>query len=133
MNGFKIYGPRLYAVRGATCVTENTAQTMLSATRELVKALLEKNRVQRDAVVSMLFTVTPDLDAAFPAQAAHIFHLPCALMCAQEIPVPGSMARVIRVMLTYYSSEVPCPVYLNGTDVLLERYDHARFESGEVD
>jgi chorismate mutase len=66
-------------------------------------------------MVSVIFTVTPDLDAAFPAAAARGIGLSqVPLLCAREIAVPGSMERVIRVLLHYYAAfeDVPEHVYL---------------------
>lgn len=89
-------------VRGATCATENTKESILGATRELLQALQEANGLDTDDIAAIWFTVTADLDAAFPAQAARQLgweHVP--LMDACEIPVPNSLARCIRVLLLW--------------------------------
>lgn len=89
-------------VRGATTVEANDAQAILTATKELLEALVVANDISPDDLASAIFTVTDDLDAAFPAQAARQIgwdHV--ALLDSKEIPVPGSLARCIRVLLLW--------------------------------
>ncbi|HEV2237982.1 MAG TPA: chorismate mutase [Ktedonobacterales bacterium] len=91
---------RCRGIRGATTATANTAEAILSATRELLTLLVERNAVAVDEVVSVFFTVTDDLDAQHPALAARqLGWHDAALLCAREIPVPGSLGRCIRVLL----------------------------------
>ena len=87
------------AIRGAVQVDADDREAILEATTELVAAVLERNDLTPDDVISVLFTVTPDLTAEFPALAARKigFHA-VPLMCATEIPVPGAMPRVVRLM-----------------------------------
>jgi chorismate mutase len=95
---------RLYALRGATTVEENDAEQILSATDELMRELMERNALTPGALVSCIFTLTEDLDAEFPALAARRMGLDkVPLMCAREVPVPGSLPRVIRVLVHYYA------------------------------
>jgi chorismate mutase len=95
---------RLYALRGATTVEENDAEQILSATDELMRELMARNALTPDALVSCLFTLTEDLDAEFPAVAARRMGLDkVPLMCAREVPVPGSLPRTIRVLVHYYA------------------------------
>jgi chorismate mutase len=95
---------RLFAVRGAVQAEANESAAILGATEELMRALIERNRLEPEAMVSCLFTTTEDLDAEFPAVAARDLGLTAVpLMCCREIPVPGSMPRVIRVMLHFYA------------------------------
>lgn len=97
---------RLIAVRGANAVPANTPDAILDATEALMRELLERNGLDADALVSCLFTLTPDLDAEFPAVAARRMGLSrVPLMCAQEIGVPGAMPGVIRVMIHAYAPE----------------------------
>jgi chorismate mutase len=97
---------RLYALRGANSVESNRAEQILAATGELMRELMDRNGLDREAMVSCIFTVTDDLDAEFPAVAARRLGLHSVpLLCAREIPVPGSLPRVIRVLVHYYSSE----------------------------
>jgi chorismate mutase len=94
---------RLVALRGANTVTENTAEAILSATDELMRQLLARNALGADDLVSCIFTLTPDLDAQFPAVAAREMGLSSVpLLCASEIPVPGALPQVIRVMIHAY-------------------------------
>lgn len=87
------------AIRGAVQVDADEREAILEATTELVAAVMERNDLTPDDVISVLFTVTPDLTAEFPALAARKigFHA-VPLMCATEIPVPGAMPRVVRLM-----------------------------------
>jgi chorismate mutase len=106
---------RLIALRGANTVAANEADAILSATDELMRALLERNALEPDDLVSCLFTLTGDLDAEFPAVAARQMGLSrVPLMCAREIPVPGSLPRVVRVLVHCYRPEgaEPQHVYL---------------------
>jgi chorismate mutase len=87
-------------IRGATTVEADTADAILKATRRLLARLVEANTVDVADIASATFTVTPDLTAAFPAQAARELgwqHV--ALLDAQEIPVPGSLPRCVRVLV----------------------------------
>jgi len=91
---------RCRGVRGATTVEENTARAILAATRELLALIVEANDLEVEDVASAIFTTTPDLTAAFPARAAReIGWRDVALLDAQEIPVPGSLERCIRVLI----------------------------------
>lgn len=97
---------RLYALRGAITVEQNDAEEILAATEELMRKLMAHNAVEADALVSCLFTLTEDLNAEFPALAARRMGLSSVpLMCAREVPVPGSLPRVIRVLVHYYAPE----------------------------
>ncbi|HZO05992.1 MAG TPA: chorismate mutase [Solirubrobacterales bacterium] len=124
--GFGIMGrmeteQRLFAVRGATQVEANEADAILAATEELMKELISRNGLTAEAMVSCLFTTTEDLDAEFPAVAARRIGLDqVPLLCCREIPVPGSMPRVIRVMAHYYApvGHVPAHVYMGGAEDL---------------
>ena len=97
---------RLIALRGATTVQDNEAAPILAATEELMHELLERNGLDAEDLVSCIFTLTEDLDAEFPAVAARNMGLSkVPLLCAREIPVPGSLPRVIRVMIHAYAPE----------------------------
>jgi chorismate mutase len=97
---------RLFALRGATCVGSNTSDAILGATEELMREVIARNGLDAERMVSCIFTVTGDLDAEFPAVAARNVGLGSVpLLCATEIPVPGSLPRVIRVMVHYYAPE----------------------------
>ena len=87
------------AIRGAIQVDEDDRDSILEGTAELVSAVMSRNDLTTDDVISVLFTVTPDLTSEFPALAARKlgFHA-VPLMCATEIPVTGAMPRVVRLM-----------------------------------
>ena len=89
-------------VRGATTAAGNDEESILAATQALLREMVSANGIQVKDLASALFTVTEDLDAGFPAKAARLLgwqHVP--LMDAREIPVPGSLARCIRVLLIW--------------------------------
>ena len=112
---------RLFALRGANSVAANEADAILSATDELMRELMSRNALAPDAMVSCIFTLTDDLDAEFPAVAARRLGLHrVPLLCAREVPVPGSMPRVIRTLLHYYAAEdhEPRHVYLGTAKAL---------------
>jgi chorismate mutase len=97
---------RLRALRGAITVEANEAEAILDATDELVREVMERNALRAEDLVSCIFTCTGDLDAEFPAVAARRLGLSAIpLLCAQEIDVPGSLPRVIRVLVHCYAQE----------------------------
>ena len=98
---------RLYALRGATTVDVNDGQAILGATEWLLREIMKRNDLVPDDVVSCIFTLTEDLDAEFPAVAArNIGFGRVPLICAREIPVPGALPRVIRILMHYYAPDV---------------------------
>ena len=97
---------RLFALRGATTVNRNEADAILDATEALMVAIMERNTLHPDDVVSCIFTLTNDLDAQFPAVAARKLGFDrVPLLCAREVPVPGSLPMVIRVLIHYYAAD----------------------------
>ncbi len=87
-------------VRGAITVEENSTQGILSATEELLRAIIAANQVREQDMASVFFTVTPDLDAVCPAVAARqMGWTRTALLCLQEMAVPDSLPRCIRVLI----------------------------------
>src|SRR5919197_3719868 len=97
---------RLFALRGATTVEANDAESILGATESLMREILERNALRPDDAVSCIFTLTDDLDAEFPAVAARkIGFNAVPLLCAREVAVPGSLPRVIRVLMHYYADD----------------------------
>ena len=110
------------AIRGATQVAADDRDEVLSATRELVSTVLERNELSAEDLISILFTATPDLVSEFPALAARELGLgDVPLMCATEIAVPHALPRVLRLMAHV---ETPRPrsevqhVYLRGAVAL---------------
>lgn len=94
-------------IRGATTVTADEPDLILQATRELLEEILAENEGMRpEDVASALFTVTDDLASTFPAQGARQMGWGLVpMLCAREIPVPGSLPRVIRV-LVHWNTEL---------------------------
>jgi chorismate mutase len=109
-------------VRGATTVDDDSAAAILAATQELLAAIVQANDMAIEQIASALFTVSADLRAAFPAQAAREMgwrHV--ALLDAQEIPVPGSLPRCIRALI-HWNTDRPQNqihhIYLRGAAAL---------------
>lgn len=113
---------KVRAIRGATTVTDNNAQEILNETKKLMQNIIDENQLVLDDAVSIFFTLTKDLTAAFPAVAVRemgINNIP--LMCAEEISVPGSLEKCIRVMLhinTNKNLDEIQHVYLNNASIL---------------
>jgi chorismate mutase len=109
-------------IRGATTVELNRRQEILDATRALLQEMVFANQVAADDLASAYFTVTGDLNAAFPAEAARQLgwqHVPLLNGC--EIPVPGSLRRCIRALLWWNTDLPPTAIrhiYQNGAQVL---------------
>jgi chorismate mutase len=92
-------------IRGAITVNTDSETAILGATRQLLARIVEANDVDVADIASAFFTVTPDLTSAFPARAARELgwhHV--ALLDAQEIPVPGSLPRCVRVLIHWNTS-----------------------------
>ncbi len=120
---------RLFALRGANSVEENEATAILEATDVLIRELMSRNSLTADAMVSCIFTLTDDLNAEFPAVAARRLGLDrVPLLCAREVPVPGSLPRVIRVLVHYYADDdhEPGHVYLGAARALRRDLDSAQ-------
>ena len=114
--------PALRALRGAITVDEDEESHVHERVITLLETLCARNGVDHDDIVSILFTATDDLHATFPATGARTMGLgDVPLICAQEIGVTGSMARVVRVM-AHVECELPraqvTHVYLRGAEAL---------------
>ncbi len=98
-------------IRGAISVVENTPEAIHSATRDLLEALIAANALRADDIASVTFTATPDLDAAYPAPAARALGWDAVpLLCMQEMAVPGSLPRCIRVLVHWNTDRPPAEV-----------------------
>lgn len=110
------------AIRGATTVDRDTPAEIEARTVELLDEIMERNGLGPEQVISILFTATHDLVSAFPATAARLSGFGSVpLICAQEIPVPGAMARCIRLMMhvsTTTEREGIHHIYLHGAQGL---------------
>ena len=91
---------RLLALRGAITCDENTKSAIETQTQRLVREMLERNKVEHDNIVSMIFTATDDLTAEFPATAARALGLgDVPLLCARELGIEHGKPRCIRVLM----------------------------------
>lgn len=121
MNEVSDSSERIWAVRGAVQVDANSRDAILAGTEQLMRELMERNALEPQRMVSCLFTCTDELSAEFPAVAARAVGLSAVpLLCAREVPVPGAMARVIRVLVHYYAprDHRPSHTYLGAAQGL---------------
>ncbi len=87
-------------IRGATTASDNTREAILEATRELMEALIQTNELSQDDIASIYFTITPDLDAAFPATAVRLIGgIDIAALDAQAPRIVNDLPRCIRVLI----------------------------------
>jgi chorismate mutase len=92
-------------LRGATTCDEDTPTAIEDATQELLRAMMDRNELFHDDVVSVFFTATPDLTSTFPATVARgIGFGDIPLICASEIDVPGAMPRCVRILMHVYTN-----------------------------
>lgn len=88
------------AIRGATTIENPVRAELLDATVEMLEKIMERNKLAKENIVAAYFTVTKDIQVAFPAEAARLMGWDaCALMDALEIDVPGALEKCIRVMV----------------------------------
>ena len=117
MQSFKVR-----SIRGAVDVSANDAREILQATKELLQKMQQKNSLEKENIAAVVFSMTKDLNAVFPAQAARELgwkYVP--LFCTEEIDVPGALPRCIRVLMLVNSSMRPEEirhVYLGGAAAL---------------
>ncbi len=109
-------------VRGATTSEENTRESILIKTRELLKEMCDANGIFPEDISSVIFTTTSDLNAEYPAVAARqLGWYDQALLCTHEMNVPGGLEKCIRVLIHWNTSkpiEQIQHVYINGAEVL---------------
>ncbi len=110
------------AVRGAIQVDADEREAILEGTTELITAVMDRNDITPDDLISVVFTATPDLTAEFPAYAARVLGFTdVPLLCATEIAVPGSMPRVLRLLAHVETEKARAElhhVYLRGAAAL---------------
>jgi chorismate mutase len=106
-------------IRGAVNIASNTKEEILTKSKDLLEAILSANRVKPADIAAAIFTLSPDLNADFPAYAARqLGWTDVPLMCARELDVPGAMEKVIRVLLLVNSKTPPSKIkhqYLGDT------------------
>lgn len=109
-------------IRGATGVRANDASSILAATRELLERIVAANHLLVKDVSSVIFTTTPDLDAAYPARAVReMGWVNTPLLCMQEMAVAGMLNRCIRVLVHWNTTLEPDQIqhiYLGEARVL---------------
>jgi len=89
-------------IRGAITVSENTKEAIVAASKSLLQKLVEANEVEISDIACVLFTTTPDLNAAFPAAGAReLGWTQVPLLCGHEMSVPGSLPRCLRVLVLF--------------------------------
>lgn len=109
---------RCRGIRGATTVDANTKEDIQAAAKELLREMVQANGVQEEDVACILFTTTPDLNAAFPASVARELGLSqVPMLCGHEMSVPGSLPRCLRILIlfnTEKSAEEIVHIYIKG-------------------
>lgn len=109
-------------IRGAITVEDNSTSAIGAATIKLLNEMVTKNKIEIDMISHAIFTLTPDLNADFPAKYARINlkwkEVP--MMCFHELDVPNSLPKCLRVLIVVNCGEsfVPEFVYLDGAEVL---------------
>ncbi|HVA33510.1 MAG TPA: chorismate mutase [Candidatus Baltobacteraceae bacterium] len=113
---------RMRGIRGAITVEADESAAIVAATKRLLCAMVERNDVELDDIASVLFSLTPDVRAVFPALGARELgwvHVP--MLHFTEIDVPGALGRCIRVLMhvnTQRALDEIEHVYLDGAVVL---------------
>ncbi len=110
------------AIRGATTVKKNSSQDIIGETKVLLESIVSENKIQKENIISIIFTATNDLDTEFPAKAAReMGWVDIPLMCSNEINVKGSLKKCIRILMHINSSDSSKKykhIYLNGACIL---------------
>lgn len=121
-------------IRGATTVRSNDAEAITGATAELLAALRDLNGLKPEDIGYIWFTVTPDLDAAFPADGARagLGWTDVPLICGREIPVPGALGSCVRVLIAWNTSKPQRDVrhaFMHGARALRPMWAYPRREA----
>ena len=122
-------------IRGAITVPENTEETIIATTKELLQRMIKVNEVKISDIACILFTTTSDLNAAFPAAAARrLGWTQVPLLCGHEMNVPGSLARCLRVLVLFNTdkrNEEIVHVYLGGAETLRDEGERTWQDEGK--
>ena len=106
------------ALRGATTIDDDTKDQVTSRTQALVSAMLDRNEVSKDDLISVVFTATDDVHSMFPATAAREIGLgDVPLLCARELDIAGATPMCIRVLMHVMTNKARSElhhVYLEG-------------------
>lgn len=111
------------AIRGAITVRENTPEAIDEATRALLEEIARRNDLRVEEIVSVLFSLTPDLNASFPARAARSMGWDIPMLDVQEVAVPGALPCCLRVLVHVQRDQPVQHAYLRGAQEL--RPEHA--------
>ncbi len=121
-------------IRGATTVERDDAEAIISATMELLQQMAEENGIDPEAMASIFFSLTPDLSAAFPAEAARKLGWKWVpVICMRELSVPDALPKAIRVIMmaeTSASQRAVRHIYLGRAESLRTDLDD---DTGEGD
>ena len=110
----------MFAIRGAVEVKSDSAAAIAAAVAKLCEEIARQNRLSVKEIVSAIFTLTPDLTSSFPARAAREQGWNgVPMLCAQEIPVPGSPPRICRALVHARGRRKPRHVYLGRAGMML--------------
>jgi chorismate mutase len=123
MRGAKL---QCRGIRGAITVSTNSKESILAASKKLLRKMAEANKIETDDIGAILFTTTADLDAEFPAAAARELGWPpnLALLCGHEMSVPDALPRCLRVLMlvnTERGSDEITHVYLGDARNLKDK------------
>ena len=109
-------------VRGATTIADNSREDILSGTRQLLALLIRRNEIDPKDIANVLFSATQDIDAEFPALAARqLGWLEVPMLCSNEMHIPGSLPRCVRVMILWNTEKAQNEihhVYIHGAKKL---------------
>ena len=113
-------------IRGAITVSVNNKESIIAATKELLKELMQANSIKVDDIAAIFFTTTSDLNAEFPATATRELGWPqhLALLCGHEINVPNDLSRCLRILMLVNTEKGPeeiVHIYLGGAKRLKNR------------
>lgn len=108
----------MVVIRGAVDA-QNTASSIINQSKILLEEIINLNNLDKKEIKCVLFTVTQDLDKAYPALAARYIDLnDTALICINEMLVEGQMLGVIRLSVFYNDDIEKKDVYLGKTQSL---------------
>lgn len=95
----------IVSIRGAITLKENNELEILNSTEELLSEIERQNNLNKEKVISILFSATKDLNTAYPARAARdLGYTNAGLMCFNGMEVINSLEKCIRVMVLYNSN-----------------------------
>jgi chorismate mutase len=122
-------------VRGATTAAANTREAILEATTELAEQMIAANDIHPEDVASVFLSMTPDLNAVFPAVAFRALGwTQTALLCLQDMVIPTDLPRAIRILIhwnTALTLDQVQPIYINGAEALRPDLAHTHTKEGE--